>query len=151
MHGAALLYNLILADLTKHDERRTEYQSALEEWAANVQSRASEFASWDLDDFWLCVEAEGARIGLPTKLFVTDWCRIVLSGELGVAATSKRARDLVERRERALKRRLARVDNQRSRERWGGAAGTARLTFRWPNAARIAADIIQATSGSNDA
>jgi hypothetical protein len=151
MNGAALLYNLILADLTKHDERRTEYHSAIGEWAARVQSRASELAGWSLEDLWLCAEAEGARVSLPTKLFVADWCRIVLSGDPAVAATSKRARDLVERRERALKRRMARVDNQRARERWGGAAGTARLNYRWPNAARIAADIIQATSGRNDA
>jgi hypothetical protein len=151
MHGAALLYNLILADLTEHDERRTEYQGAIGEWAAKVQPRASELTDWKMEDLWLTVEAEGARVGLATKLFVTDWCRIALSDDPGAVATSKRARDLVERRERALKRRLARVDNQRSRERWGGAAGTARLNYRWPNAARIAADIIQATSGRNDA
>lgn len=151
MHGAALLYNLILAELTKLDERREEYETSIREWAAMLQSRASALAEWNLDDLWRCVEAEGARVGLPTKLFVTDWCRVALSDDPSTSAMSKRARDLVERRERALKRRLARVDNQRSRERWGGAAGTARLNYRWPNAARIAGDIIQATSGKNDA
>jgi hypothetical protein len=151
MHGAALLYNLILAELTKQSERQAEYQQAMSEWAATLQSRASALAGWELDDLWRCVESEGARVGLPTKLFVTDWCRMALSGDPRTAATSKGARDLVERRERTLKRRLARVDNQRARERWGGAAGTARLNYRWPNAARIAADIIQATSGRTDA
>jgi hypothetical protein len=151
MHGAALLYNLILAELTKHGEHQEKYQGAIGEWAERIQSRASELTGWDLNDFWQCVEVPGARIGLLTKQFVTDWCRVALFGDTGTSATSKRARDLVESRERALKRRLARVDNQRSRERWGGGSGTARLNYRWPNAARIAADIILATSGSHDA
>jgi hypothetical protein len=151
MHGAALLYNLILAELTKNDELVSEYQNSIHEWAALVGRRMSELKAWDLDDLWRCVEGGGARVGIPTKLFVTDWCRVALSDDGAASATSKRARDLVERRERALKRRLARVDNQRARERWGGAAGTARLNYRWPNAARIATDIIDVTSRRGDA
>jgi hypothetical protein len=151
MHGAALLYNLVLAELTKNRERQDEYRQAMSEWAARIQSRAPAFAGWDLTDLWRCVESEGARVGVPTKAFVTDWYRETMTAGPAVVADSKRARDLVERRERALKRRMARIDNQRARERWGGASGTGRLSYRWPNAARIATDIIQALNGKNNA
>lgn len=151
MHGAALLYNLILAELTRHDERQSEYQQAMAEWADLVERRTSEIADWDLEDLWVCVQSDGARVGVPTKAFVTEWYRETLSAGPHAVAPSKRARDLIVRRERALKRRQARVDNQRARERWGGAAGTGRLDYRWPNAARIADDIVHAIYGRQDA
>jgi hypothetical protein len=150
MHGAALLYNLILAELTKNEELQSEYQQAMTDWAHGVKDEV-DLERWPLNDLWSCVESEGARVGVPTKAFVTEWCREAIGGDPRAVASSKRARDLVERRERALKRKLARVDNQRARDRWAGAAGTARLAYRWPNASRIAADIIKATSGKNNA
>lgn len=149
MHGAALLYNLILSELTGNQEREQEYVTRLGRWAsAVIAPRQGELAAWDLDDLWTCAEAEGARIGLRTRRFVVDWYQeAVRSGNAATVASRQMARRIVENRERAMKGRAARVDNQRARERWGGAAGTIRLSYRWSNAARIAADIVTGLNG----
>jgi hypothetical protein len=147
MYGAALLYNLILATLTKNSERIIEYEQKIREWAGLLRPRTSELQSWDLSDLWNCATSEGARIGEPTRRFVTEWCAEVFGGGAASVVKSDRCRQLVEARERALKRKQARVDNQRARDRWGGAAGTSRLSYRWSNAARIASDIIQGSAG----
>ena len=47
MHGAALLYNLVLAEATKDDEAASmRYRAALDVW------RGLDCAQWDVDDFW---------------------------------------------------------------------------------------------------
>ena len=60
----------------------------------------------------------------------------------GEITDDKTARNLIAVRERQLKGPQARVDNLRARELWGGAAGTDRLAYRWPNAQRISRDIL---------
>jgi hypothetical protein len=64
-------------------------------------------------------------------------------------ADNREARNLIILRERQLKGPLARVDNPRARELWGGAAGIDRLVYRWPNAQRISRDILEAAEASH--
>jgi hypothetical protein len=45
MHGAALLYNMMLADRLNHAEWIEKYREALSDWAET--SRSDEHAAWD--------------------------------------------------------------------------------------------------------
>jgi len=144
MYGAILLYNLCLAELTRNSSRQEEYRSELERWSGEVDQRMSEFETWNRTAFWKIVAAEGARISLPTRSFVEHWWDLVLALKRrgGEITDDKTARNLIAVRERQLKGPQARVDNARARELWGGASGTDRLAYRWPNAQRISRDIL---------
>jgi hypothetical protein len=142
MHGAGLLYNLILAELTVNADIQEEYRDHLSVWTGVVDSRLGQLRAWDRVDAWRCLESEGARIPAPTKDFVNRWCELVL--EIGAAAIpdDQRARLLVKNREKRLKGPLARVENARARELWQGASSAQRLQFRWSNAAVIVNDVV---------
>ena len=149
MHGANLLYNLCLADMTKNPALQEEYRSELGQWAHDVDRRIGDLDTWDRTAFWDTVTGEGARIPRPTKTFVEQWWNLIIVKLRGPGiADDKTARNLIAVRERQLKGPLARVDNARARERWGGAAGTIRLVYRWPNAQRITRDILLALEAS---
>jgi len=147
MLGAALLYNLMLAELAKNQTRIDEYRRELTEWSRRLGDRASDLASWDRRRFWEVAVSGGARIPLPTRTFIDGWLDLALGdGDVvhcsGTIAANDDARRLIYRRELAIKRDRARLHNRRALELWSGAAGTAQLTYRWPVAQRIILDII---------
>ncbi len=147
MHGAALLYNLMLAELAKNQTRIDEYRRDLTEWSLRVGDRATDLATWDRRRFWEVAVSGGARIPLPTRAFIDGWLDLALGdGDVGrcsgTIAANGDARGLIHKRERAIKRDRARLDNRRALELWSGVAGTAQLTYRWPVAQRIILDII---------
>jgi hypothetical protein len=147
MHGASLLYNLMLSEMAANEELVSEYKRMLKEWAETVRSRHSEFVSWDRAIFWQTVASRGARVSRPTRVFVERWLDLLSAEESSTRlAVGKTARSLVHDRERALKRGLARLDNRRALELWSGAAGTAQLNYRWRIAQRIVKDIHQGLS-----
>lgn len=152
MHGAALLYNLILAEASKNPERMAEYRTGMAAWAQMVDSRFELFATWDQAAFWMCAESEGARIGPSTRAFVARWWALALT-ELRpqLISDSPQARELIANREIYLKGPLARVRDKRALDRWGGGSGTGRMDYRWPNAKRIADDILTALEPSGHA
>lgn len=142
-HGAALLYNLMLAEASKKTDLADEYRQELQEWAARIQTRSDTIAAWDEARFWQIVRSRGAQVGAVTQGFVTGWTTLVKG------ATDPRklvehapARELIRKRERQLKKDQARLENARALERWGGAAGAGQLTFRWGKTERIALDIL---------
>jgi hypothetical protein len=150
MYGAILLYNLRLAELTKSAAREEEYRSDLEGWTGEIAQRISDFETWNRTAFWNTVTSEGARISPLTRAFVERWWDLVLANRTGAGVTDdKIARNLIAVRERQLKGPLARVDNARARELWGGASGTIRLAYGWSNAERIARDILEASEASH--
>ena len=151
MYGAILLYNLCLAELTRNSSRQEEYRTELKRWSGEIDQRMSAYEAWNRTAFWKIVSAEGARISLPTRSFVEHWWNLVLLVKRGGGeiADDKTARNLIAVRERQLKGPQARVDNLRARELWGGASGTDRLAYRWPNAQRISRDILVGAEMSN--
>lgn len=151
MHGAALLYNLILSELSANDQRIDHYRGRLSEWSTNISSRLSGLRAWDRSDAWKCVESEGARIPRPTRDFVDRWCELVVAAEPTAVADDGQARLLVKQRERKLKGPLARVENRRALELWQGASSAEPLQFRWSNADAIIRDIVTALHGGADA
>ena len=67
MQGAALLYNLMLAELQQHERRMERHREALENWAAGMDALQSELADWQLRGVWNVVGSHGRLIGNPTR------------------------------------------------------------------------------------
>ncbi len=145
MHGAALLYNVLLAeraerlDLAQHDGRRDHFAGELDQWSDEVDG--SDLGGWDLNRFWALIAERGRPVSRLTSDFVTQWVSLI-QGSIGQnVADLDTARELIRRREIQQKRRQARLANERLMQQWGGASGTGRLNFRWPVVARLLNDI----------
>jgi len=142
IHGSALLYNLMLAELVKNEERIDEYRDKLQGWADELADLHSDLARWDRRHFWEIVAVSGSPITLLTRHFIDAWLDFACtSGTAATATDSSLMRTLIHERERQLKRQQARLDNPRAREQWNGAAGTGQLDYRWFRAQQLIADI----------
>ena len=141
MHGAALLYNLTLSELRERDDWIDDYRARLQVWSDEIDSGA--VREWSLDDFWNVVEHSAHTIRPAAKRFVAEWRELVLGGAEQMI-TAPVARRLVEERERRLKTSQSRYANHAVRDRWTGASGTERLSFRWAQAKSHLRDIAHA-------
>ncbi len=145
MHGAALLYNLLLAEraeelgLSRYEGHRDRYRSRLDEWQEDFQ--AINAGAWDLNGLWALVAAQGRPAALPTRSFVSEWVDLARNSG-GRVADDGEARELIRNRERRQKRGQARLINDRLMGQWGGASGSGRLNFRWPVVRRILNEIV---------
>lgn len=151
IHGAQLLYNLLLSEAARSLERIEHYREGLAQWVAAVESRRVTLFTWaadELDDFWALLRH--ARITPQTRRFVETYLARV--GGIGPAslANDREARELVRAREIFLKRKLARLVNRTSLSIWGGAAGVSQLDVRWGISQQLLLDILPApeTSGA---
>lgn len=164
MHGAQLLYNLLLAehrvDLhrsvaaeaaeaqepeeVEEIDHRDHYRDALERWA----EAASDAAGWNLDSLFATVGAT-RNSSLPTGVvdFVRRWKRQLLADGPDGVADSSEARELVGGRERRLKGAQSRLTNARALAQWGGASGSGRMTMRWSTAQTLLLDIWDGLEG----
>ncbi|WP_312548714.1 DUF6361 family protein [Massilia sp.] len=131
--GAALLYNLQLAELDKREELVAGYTERLGLW---TEQELPDCAAWQLDVFWPRVLGKGHTITSDTQRFIEQW-RDIAVRDAGVASGSAAARQLIEGRESNLKRGRSRFTNRAALRQWGGAAGTTPLTYRWPIASSL--------------
>lgn len=144
MHGAALIYNMLLSEERGTDELVSWYRNRYATWAILMSSREDAFKSWSRDAFWKLVESTRAHIGVRTRRFVDLWLdRIIGTTSLAVLADAPDVRDLIIERERILKRARARLGNPRALERWNGSAGSQQLNYRWHRVRVISADILR--------
>lgn len=146
IHGAALLYNLMLSEKADWLEKRSQYRSELLEWAEGVGARRAEFQEWDMGEFWSVIEKSYGRMPPPTRRFVDEWIQLMLSRGNKIIDDS-RARECIHARERTLKGSRARLGDPRMLELWSGAAGTGRLDYRWLTVRTIIHDIVSVRSG----
>lgn len=144
MHGAALLYNLMLTEGSppgeRRDENMTRLRAELADWCGELSERADALTAWNRDDFWQLAR-QHANVRDSTYRFVESWWRLGTWRDANLAATSEPARELVRAREHALKKSRARIGNLRALEGWNGAAGLARLNYRWGVTKRMVSDI----------
>ncbi len=136
MHGASLLYNLLLAERAGEDELMEEYRDRIGTWRTLLQTREAELEEWDRSAFWELVLGTRARVPSPARQFISEWLRIALASA-GNVADAEPARQLIRERELRLKGKQARLFNQDALDRWNGYAGVRQLEFRWSNAVRI--------------
>ena len=155
MLGAALLYNLMLAE--KRASSRIDgaglpeglvghYRNALGKWYGEVEDKYKTLVRWveSRSDFWELIHHLNQRIPAPTVRFINTWTELALGTDgIDTLIGARAARDLIHHRERRLKRTLARLDNRRALEMWSGAAGTQQLTYRWQQAQTIVQDILR--------
>lgn len=144
MHGAALLYNLMLSEARGDDELRTAYRERFSSWAALLIGRADVFGSWSREAFWTLVESTRAHVKVPARRFVDGWLDRALGAKNPeVLSDASDVRAMIAERERALKRDRARLTNPRALERWNGSAGAQQLNYRWHRVRAIVADVLQ--------
>ena len=149
MRGAPLLYNLILAEQTHNETRQASYRLLLSQWTELIAERRPSLERWNREAFWSVILEQNARITRNTRIFVNEWWQLVLgAGSLDVAR-SKTARDLVTHRERQIKKQLARINNSRAGELWGGDSGIAPLDYRWRISQTLIGDIFDGLGGSD--
>ncbi|MCC2333610.1 DUF6361 family protein [Cellulomonas wangsupingiae] len=128
IHGAVLVYNLLLARQRHMDEPVAEFEADLAEWRSELQS-SNALDGWDRAAWWTTVTRSNARIRPLTRTFVDQWIDLVASDP--EVATSAKAAGLVTTRERQIKGGRARLVNQSALDSWSGASGLGRLDFNW--------------------
>lgn len=148
MQGARILYNQLLVDASRdqnvasHDDLEAKASEMLEEWATLVSSRTVRLAAWasELHVFWDFVFRYGSP-SIQAQDFVRNWVRLALKNPHGITGNAE-ARELIVARERALKRKLARLSNTRALEAFRGEMLDGDpLEYRWSNARIHLSDI----------
>lgn len=143
LHGAMLLYNYRCAQLRDSEIWIDAWALRNQAWWS--QQTSSPWTNWNLDRFWRRAAAlpEGGRAISATRPFVDAWV-----GELRRASSTpifqrESARQVVERRERQMKRGRARLLGGPALQTWDGTAGVGAdpMRFRWSQAARILHDL----------
>lgn len=157
MHGAQLLYNLLLAEqyeaagLVAITDPVERYRARLDDWAHEVPA---DLMAWDLDAFLTRVELlRGAPVHAATWLFLRRWADVLRETAPAGIPDSATARALVTAREHRNKGAQARLGNPRRLETWGGASGAGAFAYRWPTARGILLDIhdgLARTPGDTD-
>lgn len=138
MHGAALVYNLALAEKKPWTEKVEEFRNSLALWFEELNQ--AEFIAWSLPRFWELTLGRGHAITLATRRFVEEWRQhIMLKGTSIVDDSS--VRKLIRDREKKLKGTKSRFLNQQALSNWTGSSGLNRMTFRWSTASRFLKDI----------
>jgi Family of unknown function (DUF6361) len=149
MHGAALIYNLHLARLTKNEELANEYAGAVERWSELIDAELRPSLDlWKLPELWHLVTGINPRVSPQARRFVERWVRHIETTQpaSGLADSSEVLR-LLRTREVALKGRRARLSHEDARQGWSEHAGIGRLEYRWPVAQQIALDILSGLNG----
>lgn len=142
MHGAQLLYNLMLAEAVENEEWSRSFAAAMADWAALVSRRSAAFASWDRRRFWAIAVEGGARVKPRTRTFIDGWLDLVLDVGAATIADLQEARQLIVQREHQLKVQRARLQNRQALLLWRGDAGSRQLNYRWEVAQAIVNDIL---------
>ena len=117
MHGAALLYNVLLAEragelgLSEYEGRRDHFTARLDEWRREIG--ASDVGGWDLDRLWTLAAEQGSPVAVRTRSFVAAWVALTRSRIGHGLADDPGARALVRNRELHEKGGQARLRNDR--------------------------------------
>ena len=143
MHGARLIYNLLLAEKSGKKDSIERFNDELDAWAGEVEAERPELLQWDRNAFWALVLGVNRGVGLRTRGFVDAWLNIVLSQPANALKRFAQARTLVGDRERRLKGGLSRLENARALELWGGESGAYRDSYRWFKVQTIVNDIVK--------
>lgn len=132
-HGAAILYNLMLAEILDSKDLISTHQDSAQVWLDQFQSNRSEVVRWvnDISAFWSLIRDQGHEISGRSEDFVEQWAS--LATEYGDQVfTAKEPRRLIKAREIDKKKANSRFTNARVRDQWGGHSGTRPMVYRWP-------------------
>lgn len=141
VEGAAWLYNVCLADKRQDEALGQSHREGLEGWRKRVS--LSDIKQWNLGELWDVLASRGHPVSSATRGFVADWTAR-LTAARGEFAEDDLARDLIERRERMLKKSRSRFINRGALNQWGGNSGLNRLVYRWPTTKGFLDDLLPA-------
>jgi hypothetical protein len=148
MRGAALLYNLMLAQKKGDTDAMDDFTGRIrKEWAPRMRALSRDLATWNRQDFWQTVDPTGTSVQSSTGSFVNDWFAAI-QVEAGVPQPEQipeqeAACALIVAREWELKGRQGRLCNRQMLELWGGDAGTGLIGYRWNRVRKITEDILK--------
>jgi hypothetical protein len=148
IHGASLLYNLMLSEAIKKEEWIEDYKGRLDDWTMILNTRFRELRDWYMNiiKFWKFKALKDANIPPQTKRFVNRWLEFVfIYPGLKNLTENDSVRSFIISREVLLKGNRARLRNKRALELWEGESGTAQLSYRWATASSFISDIIKGT------
>ncbi|GAB3032805.1 hypothetical protein GCM10011376_26010 [Nocardioides flavus (ex Wang et al. 2016)] len=146
IHGAALMYNLLLARRRRDDSLVAGYVDRLDQWESELLIPSRALEGWSRADWWATIQRKNPRLRQPTMQFVNRWIDLLEAGDS--PASSRTAADLIFTRERQIKGGRARLVNQSALDRWSGESGTGRHSFRWPIARAHLGDLYAARTAS---
>jgi len=152
IHGAFLLYNLMLAEAKKSDKALAEqYENYMAEWWEGLETRGAPLNKWDRARFWMLLAPWNARVKPSTRTFVEAWLDAIFRARRVEDVLKDRGlRDLIRIRESVLKGSRARLVNPRALDLWNGASGTAQLDYRWSRPVKsMLGDLIYAGKKGN--
>ena len=137
IYGANLTYNLLLARASSREELICRYASGIADWSVETRSLGT-MRDGDRAEFWQTITAQ-TRISAPTRSFINTWLDHIAQGHDPVS--DRRIHDLLTMREKRLKGGRARLANRSALDRWSGAVGLNRLTYRWGNVRTLLDDL----------
>ena len=107
------------------------------------QPGESELAGWDRTRMWERLWAANPKLRSRTREFIDQWHHLAMTQPAANLESGTEARMLIQHREHSLKGTRARLSHPEARDNRSGYPSSARLQFRWPQARRIAADILE--------
>lgn len=142
LHGASILYNVMLAEESQRPGLLQEHRETFQEWENRIRNELNPVRSWssDLSRLWETVCGHGYHISVRTMDFVDEWCRQVSSSR-GSLSDDGAARSLVKNREMHKKGAHSKFRNSKALDQWGGASGIGRLNYRWGNVQALLKDL----------
>jgi len=148
MHGAALVYNVALAEARGWSDKQEEHEATLEAWLTEID--LAEVRGWSLSRFWRLTLDHGHTITPATRRFVEQWLAAV-AGHSNRLGEDDSVRELVRKREMSLKKSRSRFTNRRALDQWGGSSGLGRMTYRWPTSSTFLEDLYDGLHREGDA
>lgn len=146
IHGAALLYNLMLSKESGNEILVKEYENKLDSWIDKIDQRWDLLINWynNRSSFWSSDALKYVNIPPLTHRFVDEWFRIIfINGNINDVIQNDKAQLLIRDREVRLKGKRARLKDRRSLENWNGHSGDVQLDFRWNKVRTIINDVIE--------
>lgn len=142
MQGAAILYNLLLAEVGLRNDLAAQRANEFQEWSDDLAGEKRRIREWDLHGLWEIARHPNHSITPWAREFVEGWIRLWLDHGAGLWKRED-ARRLIRNREMRLKGPRSRFVNRRALEQWGGEAGLIPMSFRWYNAKTFLNDLAE--------
>ena len=144
MHGAAILYNLMLAKKKASTELVKARLDDAKQWLVSLDRGSLD--KWGLD--WVLPLAFKHQQALSphTLDFCRRWVELVHASGNSIM-NEKTAQNLIQSREMRLKGGRSRFSNPRALDQWSGSAGLSRMDYRWSTVKRFIRDLREGLDG----
>ena len=147
-YGAAILYNLMLAEVQGSKELEEARRGDAKDWLQSLDRAA--LRQWSLNWVVPLAFAHEQVVSLQTLDFCGKWLGMVCA-QGDSLFDDPAARSLIRAREIRLKGGRSRFTNPRALDQWRGAAGLFRLNYRWPTVTQFATDLQHGLAGDGHA